>query len=170
MIVRSHPKAAISDHAAAFVLVILLAAAARFVLILNLPIRILSNDVLGDGLYLRLATNLASGANIGGFNQFSLVKGPGYPLFLAPTNLSGLPLSVAHALFQTAAITAMAWTVFRLTRSRSGAVATFIALAFCPVGIALHRVLPEQIYWAQTLLAFSLFAILSFAPPRGRSS
>jgi hypothetical protein len=170
MIVRSHLKAAISDHAAAIILIILFAAAARFVLILNLPIRILSNDVLGDALHLRLATNLESGVGIGEFNQFSLVKGPGYPLFLAATNFSGLPLSVAHALFQTAAITAVAWTAFRLTRSRSGAEATFIALAFCPVGIALHRVLPEQIYWAQTLLAFSLLAILLYAPPHGRFS
>src|ERR1700678_1195745 len=102
MIGRSHLNAAISDHAAAIILIILFAAAARFVLILNLPIRILSNDVLGDALHLRLATNLESGVGIGEFNQFSLVKGPGYPLFLAATNFSGLPLSVAHALFQTA--------------------------------------------------------------------
>jgi hypothetical protein len=38
------------------------------------------------------------------------------------------------------------------------------------VGLALHRVLPDQIYWAQTLLAFSSFATIMFAPPTGRSS
>ena len=38
------------------------------------------------------------------------------------------------------------------------------------MGLALHRVLPDQIYWAQTLLAFSLFATIMFAPPTGRSS
>ncbi len=119
---------------------------------------------------MRLATNLASGAWLGEFNQFTLAKGPGYPFFLAVTGLSGLPLSAAHALFQTAAISVTAWVVFRLTRSQSGAAATFMALAFCPVGLGLHRVLPDQIYWAQTLLAFSLFAAILFAPPRGRSS
>ena len=119
---------------------------------------------------MRLAADRASAVWPGEFNQFILLKGPGYPFFLAVTSISGLPLSAAHALFQTAAISATAWIVFRVTRSQWGATATFVALAFCPVGLALHRVLPDQIYWAQTLLAFSLFATIMFAPPTGRSS
>jgi hypothetical protein len=119
---------------------------------------------------MRLAADRASAVWPGEFNQFILLKGPGYPFFLAVTSISGLPLSAAHALFQTAAISATAWIVFRVTRSQWGATATFVALAFCPVGLALHRVLPDQIYWAQTLLAFSSFATIMFAPPTGRSS
>ena len=115
---------------------------------------------------MRFAANIASGAWLEELDQFTYLKGPGYPFFLAVTNLSSLPLSAAHALFQTAAISVAAWAVFRLTRSSLGAAASFVALAFCPVGIALHRVLPDQIYWAQTLLVFSLLAIIVFAPPR----
>jgi hypothetical protein len=151
-------------------LIIVLTAAARFLLVVNLPIRFLPYDLGEDGLFMRLAADRASAVWPGEFNQFILLKGPGYPFFLAVTSISGLPLSAAHALFQTAAISATAWIVFRVTRSQWGATATFVALAFCPVGLALHRVLPDQIYWAQTLLAFSLFATIMFAPPTGRSS
>jgi hypothetical protein len=56
-----------------------------------------------------------------------------------------------------------------LTRSQVGAAATFVALAFCPVGLAVHRVLPDQIYWAQMLLVFSLFATILFTPLRHRA-
>jgi hypothetical protein len=150
-------------------LIILFAAAARFLLVVNLPIRFLPYDLREDGLFIRLATNLASGVWLGDSNQFTVTNGPGYPLFLAATHLSRLPLSAAHALFQTAAILVTTWAIFRLTRSQWGAAATFIALSFCPVGLAVRRVLPEQIYWAQTLLGFSLLAILLFAPPRRRS-
>lgn len=149
-------------------LIILFAAAARFLFVLNLPIRFLPYDVHEDGLFMRLATNLASGVWLGDSDQFTVTNGPGYTLFLAATHLSRLSLSAAHALCQTAAIAVTAWAVFRLTRSQWGAAATFIALSFCPAGLAVRRVVPEQIYWAQTLLVFSLLAILLFAPPRGR--
>jgi hypothetical protein len=165
-----HLKAAASVHARLIFLIILVAAAGRFFLALNLPIRVLPNDVQDDGLFMRLAANFASGDWRSGFNQYALSKGPGYPVFLAVTSLSRLPLSAAHALFQTAAFLVTAWAVLRLTRSQWGAAATFMALAFCPVGLALHRVLPDQIYWAQTLLAFSLFATILFVPPRGRTA
>jgi hypothetical protein len=168
MMVRTYPMAAISRHSAAIFLIILFAAAARFLLILNLPIRFLPNDVHADGLFMRLAASLASG--VSDSNQSPVTNRLGYPLFLAITHLSGLPLSAAHALFQTVAISAAAWAVFRLTRSQWGAVAIFIALAFCPAGITMQRVLPDQIYWAQILLAFSLFAIILFAPLPGRCS
>jgi hypothetical protein len=168
MMLNSRPKAAASVHARWILLIVLFAAVARFLLVLNLPIRILPYDVHEDGLFMRLAANLASGVWPGEFNQLTFLKGPGYPFFLAATSLSRLPLSAAQALFQTVAISAAAWVVFRLTRSQSGAAATFVALAFCPVGLALHRVLPDQIYWAQTLLVFSLFATILFTPPRRR--
>jgi hypothetical protein len=151
-------------------LVIFCATVARFLLVLNLPIRFLPNNVHDDGLFMRLATNLASGVWLGDLNQFTFMKGSGYPAFLAVTSVSGLPLSAAHALFQAAAISAASWAVFRLTRSQWGALATFLALSFCPVGLALHRVVPDQIYWAQTLLVFSLFTIIVFAPPRDRAA
>ena len=171
MMVSFEPKTTASVQPRWIFLIILLlwAAAARVWLVFNLPIRLLPSDVLEDGLFIRIAADPAPGIWLGKFNQFTLLKGPGYPFFLAVTSLSGLPVSATHALFQTMAISVTAWAVFRLTRSRASAAATFIALTFCPVGLALHRVLPDQIYWAQTLLVISLFAIILLTPPRRRS-
>jgi hypothetical protein len=140
---------------ASTVLIMLVAGVARLLLVLNLPIRLLPSD-------------LASAVWLGESNQLPPPGAPGYRLFLAVTNLSSLPLSAAHALFQAAAISVAAWAVFRLTRSASGATATLLGLTFCPVGLALHRVSPDQVYWAQVLLDFSLFAIVLLAPPRAR--
>lgn len=96
------------------------------------------------------------------------MKGPGYPAFLAVTSLSGLPLSAMHALFQIVATAVTAWGAYRLTASRTIAALVFLTLIFYPVGIMpeLQRVFRDQIYWAQTLLIFSLFTLLFFAPPR----
>jgi hypothetical protein len=168
MVAGFNAKTAASLHARLILLVILAAATARFFLVLILPIRFLPDEVRGDGQFMRLAANLASGDWHNEFSQYAFAKEPGYPLFLAAASLSHLPLSAAHALFQTAAILVTAWAVFRLTRSPWGAAATFVVLAFCPAGLALHRVVPAQIYWAQTLLVFSLFASVLLGPPRGR--
>lgn len=166
---RTKKAASVQPRWIFLIILLLWAAAARVWLVFNLPIRLLPSDVHEDGQFIRIAADPASGIWLGKFNQLALLKGPGYPFFLAVTSFSGLPLSASHALFQTVAISVTAWAVFRLTRSHASAAATFIALAFCPVGLALHRVLPDQIYWAQTLLAFSLFAIILLTPPRRRA-
>ena len=143
---RTKKTASVQPRWIFLIILLLWAAAARVWLVFNLPIRLLPYDVHEDGLFIRIAADPASGIWLGKFNQLALLKGPGYPFFLAVTSFSGLPLSASHALFQTVAISVTAWAVFRLTRSRASAAATFIALAFCPVGLALHRVLPDQIY------------------------
>src|SRR5688572_30815349 len=53
-----------------------------------------------DGLYISLGRFLAEGLWLGPFNEFTLMKGPGYPLFLAVSNWLGIPVSLAHALFR----------------------------------------------------------------------
>jgi hypothetical protein len=98
------------------------------------------------------------------------MKGPGYPAFLAITNLSGLSVAATHGLFQFAAISLAAWAVYALTSSRATAVVTLIILAFYPIGFMpeLLRVMRDQIYWAQTISALLLFAVVFVAPPRAR--
>jgi hypothetical protein len=161
---------AVNRHARVLLVILFAAAAIRLFLVLNLPIQFWVYAIHDDGLFMRLATHIASGHWLGEFNQFTLMKGPGYPFFLAVTNLSNLPLSAAHALFQTVAISVTAWAAFRLTGSLWIAAMMFLALIFCPIGFVFHRVYREQIYWAQTLLVLTLFATILFAPPRGRSA
>lgn len=145
------------------------AAVVRFVVVVSLPIMFLPGAGHDDGLYMRLAANLVAGHWLGEFNQYTLMKGPGYPAFLALSSLSGLPVSATHALLQSAAILAAAWSIYRVTASRTFAVLTFTTLTFYPIGFMpeLLRVVRDQIYWAQTLLLFSFLAVAFLAPPRG---
>lgn len=147
-------------------------AVVRLVLTLNLPINFLYYAGHDDGLFMRLATNLASGHWLGSFSQFTLMKGPGYPIFLMLTSFSGLPVSATHALFQIFAVAFTAWVVYRLTASRGMAALTYVVLLFHPVAFVpeVQRVIRDQIYWGQALFVFSLFSLLLFAPPRKRSA
>ena len=47
------------------------------------PIFLFPNAPHDDGLFLALGQSLAEGKWLGSFNQFTLMKGPGYPAFLA---------------------------------------------------------------------------------------
>src|ERR1700722_18056994 len=116
-------------------LVLLIAVAVvRLAIVLNLPILFLPQAGHDDGLFMRLGASLASGNWLGDFSQFTLMKGPGYPAFLAMTSFSGLSVAATHGLFQFAAIALAAWAVYALTSSRATAVVTLIILAFYPIG------------------------------------
>jgi hypothetical protein len=150
--------------------VIFTVAVVRLAIVLNLPILFLPKAGHDDGLFMRLGASLASGNWLGDFSQFTLMKGPGYPAFLAITNFSGLSVAATHGLFQFAAISLAAWAVYALTASRATAVVTLITLAFYPIGFMpeLLRVMRDQIYWAQTISVLLLFAVVFLAPPRAR--
>jgi hypothetical protein len=162
-----------SDHSAprrltGWLVVIFTAAAVRLAIVLNLPMLFLPKARHDDGLFMRLGASLASGNWLGDFNQFTLMKGPGYPAFLAITNFSGLSVAATHGLFQFAAISMVAWAVYALTSSRATAVVMLTILAFYPIGFMpeLLRVMRDQIYWAQTISVLLLFAVVFLAPPR----
>lgn len=167
---RLLPKTiAAADTGTIALLALLLAAAAlRFFLIVNLPVWLGHTLVQEDQLYLRLAKSLASGHWLGPYDQLTLMRGPGYPAFLALSSLSGLPVSATHALFQIAAMTVAAWAVYRLTESRALAAVAFLVLAFDPAGFLpdMQRAISGQISWGQALIVFSLAAVLVYAPPR----
>jgi len=109
-------------------------AVVRLLLVTSLPLWLDHTATHDDGLFMRLATSLASGHWLGTYDQLTLMRGPGYPAFLAAAGLSGLPLSLAHGLFQIAAIAVTAWAAYRLTASRLLAALVFLALALDPAG------------------------------------
>jgi len=51
-----------------------------------------------DYLFIRLAKHLLSGEWLGPYNHFTLIKGPGYPLFIAASHLAGIPLLLSQQL------------------------------------------------------------------------
>ena len=156
-----------ADRSANAILILVLSiSAVRFFFSFNLPLLFLPMQVHDDGLFMRVATNLASGHWLGKFDQFTLMKGPGYPMFLALTGLSGLPVTATHALFEILALLITGWAAWRLTLSRLVGVLVFVVLAFYPAGFIdnLQRVFRDQVYWAQTLVILSLIFSSALQP------
>jgi hypothetical protein len=159
--------AEVSRRAVAATLLIAVVSLFRLVWQANTPLVILWWAPHDDGLFMRLAANIASGKWLGPYNQFTLMKGPGYPLFLAASAASGLPVTVTHAILAIVAILSAAWTIARVNGSRSLGIAAFLLLIFLPVSFDpdLGRIFRDQIYWGLTLLFFSTFAVVMLAPP-----
>jgi hypothetical protein len=96
------------------------------------PPVVISPADLDDGLFVQLGQSLASGRWLGHYNARILVKGIGFPVFLAIGNVSGLPYPLALGLFY-AGCASFAATVFgRLTRSTATGVALLAALLLAP--------------------------------------
>ena len=123
------------------------------------PISIYANAALDDQLFLSHGQYLAAGYWLGPYSQTTLAKGPGYPLFLAISSWSGLPITISQGIFKCIAVGALAWVVKRLTGSHILAWAIFILTLWNP-GLVLHGMVRETIYPGQTLL---LIAILTYA-------
>ena len=151
---------------------IVFAVVLRIWLTMNLPLSFLPEAGADDGLFMRHAASLLAGHWLGSYDQMTLVKGPGYPWFLVLASLTGLPVSLAHVLFQLIAMSVLALAILRITGSSALAVITFTTLALHPVGysVELQRVIRDQIYWAQTLLTFALLATTFIAPSRSRAA
>ncbi len=123
------------------------------------PISIYADSALDDELFLSHGRYLAAGYWLGPYSQTTLAKGPGYPLFLAISAWSGLPITISQGIFKCIGVGALAWVVKRLTGSPILAWAIFVLTLWNP-GLVLHGMVRETIYPAQTLL---LIAILTYA-------
>lgn len=108
-----------------------------------------------DALFVVLAKSLVAGNWLGTYSQYTLMKGPGYPLFLALTHQLGLPLYLLTALFHSVAVSFFAWTIYRLSQSKVLASLLFVSLLLLPLVISSGRIIRDQIYPDQFLLAFS---------------
>ena len=116
-----------------------------------------------DGLFMRLGWYLSQGNWLGPFNQFTLMKGPGYPAFLALTHWLGISVSLAHALFHCAAITFFVVVAHRFVSSLWLSGLLLALLLWHPISFTAYflRVFREDIYHGQVLilLAFLLCAL-----------
>ncbi len=125
------------------------------------PITIVGGSNLDDALFMDHAQMLLEGRWLGPFSQFTLMKGPGYSVFLAVSALSGLPISVSEAIFNLIAVGALAWVIWRLSDSPFAAIAIFVVTLWNP-GLVSLRVLRQAIYSAQTLLFLAVFSFALF--------
>jgi hypothetical protein len=134
------------------------------VVVTHTPLAVIPRFVHDDGLFMKLGQYLAEGRWLGPYDQFTLIKGPGYPGFLAISQWVGLPVSLAHALFHCFAVTAFVVALHRFIGSFLLSGFLFALLLWHPVLLTLHRVLREQIYSGQVLLILATFVAILFIP------
>lgn len=145
--------------------VIVLVALVHCLVAVHTPYALLADASGDDGLFIKQAGLILSGDYLGPYTWATLIKGPGYALFLALTHISGLPISFTQAAFFLVAAGAFAWAVARLFRSNLLGVCLFVLLALHPV-LPVERFLREAIYPGQVLLVVALFVTAFLILPR----
>jgi hypothetical protein len=153
-----------------------------YVIIINLsyiiiqvhtPLGVNSAGVHDDALYMSMGRSLAEGRWLGAFDQFTLVKGPGYGVFLVLGHWLGISVSLAHALFHCSAITLFVLVVHRMVGSILLSGLLLALLVWHPISMTVYllRVYRDAIYHGQILIFLAAFIwMLFYARGRGERS
>jgi hypothetical protein len=129
------------------------------------PLLLLAGAGGDDGLYIKLGMNIANGSWLGPFNVLTLAKGPGYPLFLAASHFSGLPITVSQSLLLVVSIALFSLMVAKVARSPTLGFILFILTVMHP-SFVMERVLRDAIYTAQIFLLLGCLIGAFYAYPR----
>lgn len=133
---------------------VVLAMFAFLIVCAHTPIEIHADASYDDALYMALGRHIADGDWLGSYDQYTLIKGVGYPLFLAVNAWLRLPVSLSHAIFQCAAVGIFFWVFARLSSMPSLAACGFVITLWTPSPYLL-RLARNAIYPGQTLLLFA---------------
>lgn len=135
---------------------------------MSLPVALYAIFGHDDGLFWRQAHALLSGDWLGAYSQFALMKGPGYPAFLAVNRVLGLSVSLSQALLYSSACALLAFSFFRVTGRRWLALLLFLSMQWHPMALAWDRVLRDNISAAQVMLFLACLIRLLFASDTSR--
>ncbi len=137
-----------------FAVALVLLAASRLVPILSFPTAFLDFST-DDFLYARTASAMADGHWLGSYDEFTLVKSPGFPLFLAACEVTGIPFRWARELLWVAAVFAVVAALVRMGLGRWTALGTAGLLLWHPgtFPVEATRLVRESIH-GQAILLF----------------
>jgi hypothetical protein len=139
---------------------------------LHTPLTLYPTAMGDDGTFMLSGQYLSAGDWLGPFNSFTLMKGPGYPAFLAVANWLGMPVSFAQALFHSATIVVLVTIAQRFMKSYLLSGLLFALLLWHPYSLDVfgRRIVRERIYCEQMLLLFATMAAALFLewPPKRR--
>jgi len=124
-----------------------------------------------DTLFVGLALNILEGEWLGAYDQFTLMKGSGYPLFIALSNLLGLPLILSQELLYLGACFLFTFGIRLLGASTAISCLAFGLLAFNPFTYNFFpNVYPFRfgIYPAVSLMLFALAQIILIRASQSR--
>lgn len=126
----------------------------------HIPIAVHAEALHDDQLFISMGQRIADGHWLGAYNQMTLIKGPGYPLFLAANAWLGTPISLTEAAFLGLAIGVFFLVFACISRMPNVALFGYIATLWMPAPY-LERIMRDCIYPGQMLLVLSgLIALL----------
>ena len=130
----------------------------------NTPLTVYPDANYDDALFIKLGHLFSEGLWLGPYDQLTLIKGPGYPLFLAVSHWLRISVSLAHALFHCAAIIFFVFVANKFIRSFLLSGMLFALLLFHPSVLSplQLRVVRDEIYYGQMLVAFAAMACALF--------
>ncbi|MFQ5416297.1 MAG: hypothetical protein ACE5FL_04515 [Myxococcota bacterium] len=133
------------------------------------PLNAYADNGYDDRLFVELAASLLGGQWLGPYDSETLIKGPGYPLWIAATARSGLPLLLSQHLLYAAACAAFVPALRPLIESRGARFAIFGALLFAPQSFSLLslRVIREGNFYSALSLGVVAGAVGLFARSTG---
>lgn len=127
------------------------------------PIFVAAEAMHDDALFINQAKSILNGNWMGRFSSLALPKGPGFPLFLAASHITGLPISITFALFHVLC----AWIITTISanfiKQRYALLGLFALTVWNPIFLqsGTRRILREAIYSGQSLLVvFLTIAVL----------
>lgn len=113
--------------------------------------------IYDDFLFLELSQHLLSGNWLGPLHYRTLIKGPGYPLFIAGSYWLGIPLLLAQQLLYVVACATVVAALSTIVRSRVILYCAFLLLLFNPFSFFYPMVgalMRESIYNSFALMFF----------------
>jgi hypothetical protein len=130
------------------------------------PIQALPSAGDDDALFTGMAHTLLTGHWLGPYTDVTLVKGIGYPLFIAASFVAGIPLNLAEQLCAIGGAALAMRVVTRTGRPWVG-LALFCVVLADPVAWHpdLSRVIREAAYSGETIALLSLAALVAFPVP-----
>ncbi|HSU31175.1 MAG TPA: hypothetical protein VLJ11_08055 [Bryobacteraceae bacterium] len=129
------------------------------VLQVNVPFSLQPGAPHDDGLFIQHARGIAAGKWLGPYSQYTLMKGVGYPLFLAAVSFLRLPVPLVQALFFTFSVYLLSLVTLYVFQSGVFSILLFETVLW-NFGPETERILREGIYGSQFLVSFS-FLILA---------
>lgn len=159
------PRAAKLARAAVLLLAVAIAATSLW-LPGGLPLVALADLVYDDALYVKLGAHVSQGRWLGPYDESTLAKGPGFPVFVAAAYRCGLPLLLAGRLLRLLAAGLLVAALLPLLGGRVVPLLLFAALVLDPVVVT--RAAREVVYPSFTLVAVAGAVGLFVSLPRSR--
>lgn len=124
------------------------------------PLQVWGHAVHDDALFVALAEHLRAGRWLGPYNEFTLIKGPMYPLWIAVSGALGIPLLLGQHVAYVLAAGLTTWALRPILRRPWVLAAVFLWLLFNPATFAAGegtRVLRSNVATALALATFALW-------------